>query len=164
MHVAPIAVRPQRVFAVILDEGEELAASLDAFARHTGLDAASFTGIGAIERGTLGFFDPVARDYTPIGVERQSEVVSLLGDITRSADATVERTVHGHMVVADALGRTTGGHLLEAYVRPTLELIVSETPANLQRTYDPERGLALIDLQRSGTVGRTFTLRADAEA
>jgi hypothetical protein len=40
---------------------------------------------------------------------------------------------------------------------------VTETPTDLQRTYAPGRGLALIDLQRSATAGRTITLRADAD-
>ncbi len=39
-----------------------------------------------------------------------------------------------------------GGHLMEAHVRPTLEVILVESPNFLQRTMDPESGLALIDI------------------
>jgi predicted DNA-binding protein with PD1-like motif len=34
--------------------------------------------------------------------------------------------------------------LLEGHVRPTLEVVVTETPAHLHRRFDPDAGLALI--------------------
>jgi predicted DNA-binding protein with PD1-like motif len=37
-----------------------------------------------------------------------------------------------------------GGHLLEARVRPTLELVLVESPAHLRKEHDPESGLALV--------------------
>jgi hypothetical protein len=36
------------------------------------------------------------------------------------------------------------GHLGEAHVRPTLEVIVTESPAHLRKVTDPETRLALI--------------------
>jgi hypothetical protein len=38
------------------------------------------------------------------------------------------------------------GHLGEAHVRPTLEVIVTESPAHLRKKKYPESGLALIHL------------------
>jgi predicted DNA-binding protein with PD1-like motif len=35
---------------------------------------------------------------------------------------------------------------MEAHVRPTLEVMLVESPAHLQRAFDPESGLALIRL------------------
>jgi uncharacterized protein len=49
-------------------------------------------------------------------------------------------------VVGRSDGTTRGGHLLEAHVRPTLEVIVIESPDDLQRRWDEETRLALIDL------------------
>ncbi len=43
-------------------------------------------------------------------------------------------------------GSAHGGHFLDGRVWPTLEMIVTETPAPLRRTHDPETGLALLDL------------------
>jgi predicted DNA-binding protein with PD1-like motif len=40
-----------------------------------------------------------------------------------------------------------GGHIIQAYVQPTLEVILIETPSHLRRTTDPKTGLALIDLR-----------------
>jgi predicted DNA-binding protein with PD1-like motif len=36
------------------------------------------------------------------------------------------------------------GHLVEAHLRPTLKLVVTDLPANLCKRLDPESGLALI--------------------
>ncbi len=71
------------------------------------------------------------------------EVLSLVGDI---AVVDGEPEIHAHVVVGLADGAARGGHLLEAHVRPTLEVVVSEAPAYLRRKKDPETGLPLIDL------------------
>ena len=44
----------------------------------------------------------------------------------------------------DRMERRGGGHLLEAHVRPTLEVLLTESPAHLRRRHDPESGLSLI--------------------
>ena len=41
------------------------------------------------------------------------------------------------------------GHLLEGRVYPTLEAVVTETPARLRKVMNPDVGIALIDLNRS---------------
>ena len=53
--------------------------------------------------------------------------------------------VHAHIVVGKADGTAHGGHLLQGRVRPTLEVILIETPGHLRRTFDPRTGLALLD-------------------
>jgi predicted DNA-binding protein with PD1-like motif len=161
MQVTTLSVRSPRMFALVMETDEEILAGLDRFARHVGIDAASFTAVGAIREGTLGFFDPDISDYREIPVDHQAEVVSLLGDITRGDGNGIDPQVHGHLVVAGSDGRAMGGHLLRAVVRPTLEVIVTETPAHLERRTDAETGLALIDLEASDTVGRSFSLPLD---
>lgn len=147
--------RPTRVYAVVMDDGDKLATSLGLFASQTGVDAAAFTAIGGVSSATLGFFDPHISDYREIQVDDQAEVVSLVGNITGDADMDggQGRTVHGHLIVARADGSTVGGHLLEATVRPTLEVVVTEHPAHLRRHYDPRSGLALLDLQVDEILG-----------
>jgi hypothetical protein len=55
--------------------------------------------------------------------------------------------VHAHVVVGDSQGRARAGHLLEGHVRPTLELVLTETPAELHKRLDDASGLALIALE-----------------
>lgn len=161
MQVTTLSVRSPRMFALVMETGEDVLTGLDRFARHVGIDGAQFTAVGAISEGTLGFFDPDISGYREIPIDEQSEVVSLLGDITRGAGDNMDPQVHGHLVVAGADGHARGGHLLRAIVRPTLEVIVTETPAHLRRQEDPDTGLALIDLEASDTVGRSFSLPLD---
>ena len=69
-------------------------------------------------------------------------MLSLLGDIACGDDGPV---VHAHVVVGTATGQARGGHLLEGYVRPTLEVLVTESPGHLRRRFAPEFGIPLID-------------------
>jgi predicted DNA-binding protein with PD1-like motif len=117
---------------------------LTAFAKEQRLGASHFTAIGAFSGATLGYFDWQPKEYQKIPVREQVEVLSLVGDIALKDDGAPE--VHAHVVVGKADGTAHGGHLLEAFVRPTLEVIVVESPAHLQRRYDPESKLALIRL------------------
>jgi predicted DNA-binding protein with PD1-like motif len=54
--------------------------------------------------------------------------------------------VHAHVVVGKRNGSAMGGHLLEAHVRPALEVMLQESGEQLKRKFDPESGLALVDL------------------
>jgi uncharacterized protein len=44
-------------------------------------------------------------------------------------------------------GSALAGHLGSGHVRPTLELIVTESPAHLRKMHDDASGLALIRLE-----------------
>ncbi len=131
-----------RTWALIFDKGDEPVAGLTAFAKAQKLGAAHFTAIGAFSDVTLGYFDRAKRDYKKIPLHEQVEVLSLLGDIALDKG---EPKVHAHVVVGRADGEARGGHLLEAHVWPTLEVVLIESPRHLRKRHDPETGLALID-------------------
>jgi predicted DNA-binding protein with PD1-like motif len=102
--------------------------------------------VGAFSDVKLGYFDWEAKDYLEIPLDEQVEVLVLAGDI---ATKDGEPTVHAHVVVGKRDGSAHGGHLLEAHVRPTLELVLTESAAHLRKQHDPETGLALISAARS---------------
>ena len=134
---------PERTYAVVLASGDEPVTCLTQFAATEKLDAARLTAIGAFERAVLGFFDLERKDYARIPIREQVEVVSFIGDIALGPDGAP--TLHAHVVVGRRDGSTCGGHLLEARVRPTLEVMLVESPGWLRRRKDPATGLALID-------------------
>ena len=70
----------------------------------------------------------------------------MVGDITFNDG---KPNIHAHVVLGKRDGATCGGHLLEAEVRPTLEVILTESPAHLERRFDKDAGLALISLESS---------------
>lgn len=132
----------QRVFAVILETGEAVMECLQRFAEAERLTAAQITGIGAFSEAGLRYFDWERKEYLPIPVKEQVEVASLIGDVAVSPEG--KPALHLHLVLGRRDGTALAGHLAEARVRPTLELIVTESPAHLQKALDPESGLALI--------------------
>lgn len=134
----------QRTFAVVLDPGEEAIQALTAFAVENGIAAASVTAIGAFERATVGWFDFPSKSYRRIPVNEQCEVLSAIGDIAVADDG--KPGLHIHTVLGMSDGHTRGGHLMDGIVRPTLEVIVVETPGYLRRTRRREVGISLIDL------------------
>ncbi len=132
----------ERTFVLVLETGEEVMDGLSRFAREEGLAAAHFTAIGALSRVTLGYFQWSSRSYSRIEIGEQVEVLSLIGDVALDGDAP---RVHAHVVVGKADGSAHGGHLLGGRVRPTLEVVLTQPPADLRRRHDPRSGLALID-------------------
>ena len=133
-----------RLFALVLDPGEEAFAAIRDFAARQGIKGASVSAIGAFERATVGWFDFGSRDYRRIPVDEQCEVLSMLGDIGQDEHGVA--SVHLHAVLGLSDGSTRGGHFLDGVVHPTLEVMVTETPRHLCRRKRPELGIALLDL------------------
>ena len=131
-----------RTFVLVLSTGDEAMAALASFARERDLRTTQFTAIGAFSRAVVAYFDWPTKKYRHIPVGEQVEVLSLVGDITVENG---EPKVHAHVVIGKQDGTAHGGHLVEGLVRPTLEILLTETPAYLRRRFDQHSGLALID-------------------
>jgi len=134
----------ERTFAVIFDTGDEVMAGLQAFAREQQLAGSHFSAIGACRTVTLGYFEWETKQYRPIALDEQVEILSLVGDVSLAPDGRPQ--VHAHVVVGKSDGTAHGGHLLRATVRPTLEVILTELPTHLQRRPDDDAGIPLIRL------------------
>ena|SRR5690348_9317626 len=133
----------RRVVIVVCDKGDDPVAAITEAAGRHGVRAAQITAVGGFQRATLGYFDRDRRDYRPIPVDDQVEVLSFLGDL---ATADGKSVAHVHVVLGRADGSTVGGHLQRAEVWPTLEVILTEVAPELAKQVDPQTGLALIDL------------------
>lgn len=135
----------KKTFALVFGTGDEVIGELTSFAKENGLDAASFTALGAFSDAILGYFDMEKKEYEKIPVEEQVEVLSLVGTVALKEDG--EPQVHAHAVLGRSDGATRGGHLLEANVRPTLEVVLEDSPEHLRRETDPETGLPLLSVK-----------------
>jgi len=132
----------QKTYVLVFETGEEVIKGITAFATAHSLNASQLTAIGAFSEALLGFFDFNIKDYKKIPVNEQVEVLSLNGDITFKPEGGVQ--AHIHTVLGKSDGIALGGHLLAAYVHPTLEVIITESPGHLYRKYDEKTCLALI--------------------
>jgi uncharacterized protein len=130
-----------RTFVLVFDHGDSVMGPLLEFLRAQSVGAARLSGIGALESVALGYFDWQSKSYERHEIREQVELLSLAGDVALKDDDPV---VHAHVVVGCRDTSARGGHLLDATVRPTLELIVEDAPAHLRKRIDPETGLALI--------------------
>ena len=132
----------RREYAVIFAKGDEAFSGLAKFAEKYQVTSARFTAIGAGNRATVAWFDPQRKMYKKIPIEGQFEVISMIGDIALYQG---KPQVHTHAVVATSDGTTRGGHVLELYVNPTLEVMVVVDTYAMHKRMDPETGLDLID-------------------
>lgn len=136
-----------KTHVVVLDAGEEAFETLTKYVNDAGIAAASITAIGAFKQATVAFYEYETKSYTDISVAQASEVLSLLGDVAVGDDG--KASLHLHAVLGLADGSVRGGHFVKGVVRPTLEVILTETPACLRRKKRNDLGIALIDLQES---------------
>jgi predicted DNA-binding protein with PD1-like motif len=135
----------QKTFAVILESGGEAMKNILDFAKKQKLHASQFNAIGAFSKVTLGYFDFKIKDYKKIEIDEQVEVLNIAGDISLYKD---EYKIHAHIVVGKKDGTSHCGHLLKGTVHPTLEIILTESPAYLKRQMDASSGLPLINASK----------------
>lgn len=117
-------------YALRLDPGEELIASLAAFAQAEEIEAGYVTGLGSVERVTLGFFDIETSEYVRRRFDEPLEVAQLTGTFSREGDKPF---VHVHAVVAPRELLAYGGHVHSATVGLVMELFVTRLPGRLDR-------------------------------
>jgi uncharacterized protein len=132
-----------KTFALVFDKNDDVLPLLLQFAEENDISSARLSGIGAFQRVRLGYFDRDRREYQPIEINEQVELLSLIGNLARKDG---KAKLHAHVIVGKRDGSAHGGHLLGGNVWPTMEIMVIETPAHLQRTMDETTGLALLDL------------------
>jgi uncharacterized protein len=134
----------ERTFVLVLDQGEEAFKAISEFADKERITGASVSAIGAFSRAQLGWFDLAEKEYRPIDVGDQCEVLSLMGDIAQGDDG--KASLHLHAVLGFKEGMLRGGHFLSGVVQPTLEVTIVETVVHLRRKKRPDLGIALISI------------------
>jgi len=131
-----------KTYLLVFDKGDEVMSGLLEFTKRDRLVGGQFTAVGAVKDAVLGFFDRKKKDYRRIPMTEQAEVVSLTGNV---AVKEGEPFLHAHTVLGLPDGSTRGGHLFEAHVWPTLEMVLTAWPNRVPRKRDTETGLYLLD-------------------
>lgn len=130
-------------YFLVLDRGDEILESVTRFATRAGVRAAGLSGIGAIGRLTLGYYDLPSQGYLRQSWDEDMEVGSLMGNI-----AVVDGGPYPH--VHGVFGRrdfsALAGHVLEAVVSVTLEITVVTAPEMIRRSPADFCDLKLLDL------------------
>ncbi len=135
-----------KTLAIIFENGDEVVAGLKQLAAEYKLAASCFTAIGAFEEVTLGFFDLKKKNYKKIVFPRANGSAFAY----RRHFPERCRTANSRSCGDGQIGcNNAGGHLIRGIVRPTLEVVLTESPAHLHRKYHSDFGLALINLENA---------------
>ena len=130
-----------RTYLLVFRAGQELMKGLVGFAREHGVVTGHLTGIGALSDAVLGCFDPETKTYLRRRAEGQQELLSLTGNVARYGNGPM---CHVHVALGQRDGQAGGGHLFEATVRPTVELVLTTYAKTVRRQLDPTWGLPLL--------------------
>ena len=131
-------------YVLRLDPGEEIVASVAAFAEREDVKLASVQAIGAVGEFTVGAFDTGEQKYYANDFRGAYEITSLLGTVSTMDGKPY---VHLHMNAANRTGHAVGGHLNRAVVSATCEMMITLIPGQVDRQFSEAVGLNLFKLR-----------------
>jgi predicted DNA-binding protein with PD1-like motif len=131
---------------VRLKQDAELVQSVTDLASSRGIEAASFTAVGALKRARIGFYYQKNHKYREMEIESPHEVVSCIGNVSLSEGKPF---VHVHVVLADEKGNTKAGHLLQGIVFAAEVHVRQLEGLKLERRHDEATGLWLWGTEQS---------------
>lgn len=127
-----------------LDPGEEIVSSLMKLADEEDIKLAVFNGLGAINEFELGLFDTENKKYHSNKYLGPFEITSLHGTLTRKDN---EPYVHAHLNASDINNKVIGGHLGNAKISATGEIIINVINGEVGRKFNKEIDLNLFDFR-----------------
>jgi len=126
---------------LVLRTGDDALKAIAEFATQKSIEGGSFSAIGAFETATIAYWNRETKEYEPIEVAEQVEVLTMTGNVAMGGK---ERRLHAHVILGRRDGSTVGGHLMKATVRPTLEVFMVDLGMRLTRSRDEATGLWLL--------------------
>lgn len=130
-------------FYIRIDKGESVTDSIKDVCKREKIQAGHFQGIGACDLAVLATYIPEKNDFTDHTITGMLEMVSLMGNVT--TDKNNEPFLHGHASFSylDKNGNVVlaGGHLKEARISYTGEIILNAAEEKIGRMMDPNAGI-----------------------
>lgn len=131
----------QRILLGRLEKGDDILEGLTEFCVQHNVAVGTIHGLGAVQRGGVGYYDQEAGTYRETRFEGGMEIASLIGNISRKEG---EIFLHCHAILADRDGHSFGGHLLEGSEAFACEFAVTALEGSVpERTHDHATGLML---------------------
>ncbi len=129
-------------YIIRIDKGEEIVSILTEFCKKRSIKLGKISAIGAVNEVEIGVFDPLTKDYHSNLIKGTFEILSVVGNITINKEKPY---LHLHITLSDSEYNAFGGHLNKAVVSATCEVIIEELSGNLNRYFDANSGLNLIE-------------------
>jgi uncharacterized protein len=130
-------------YAVKIEPGEEIIASLTGFARSESVRAGLLSGLGAVGECELGFFIRPTKAYVRRVFTGEHEIGSLTGNFS---ELDGEPFPHCHVVIAGEDLVAWTGHLFRGLVTVTCEIQVVTDPGLFRRVRRPDLGFNPLEL------------------
>ena len=125
-----------------LDKGDEIISTLAGICAREGVTAGTVQGIGGCGRAVVGVFDPERKEYNKHEVSALMELVSLDGNAT-VYDSKPYLHLHASFAYHDKDGaaKALSGHLLEAVIELTGEIVLTPADGVITRRFDEALGI-----------------------
>lgn len=121
--------------------GSDLLSELGEFVRDNGITLAWFSGLGAVSRATIRYYNQPQQEWVDLEFDQRMEVAGLLGNVSLMNGIP---SVHAHITVADEQGRCYGGHLGQNTLVFNMEILLTALSGPpVARKIDPQTGLAI---------------------
>ncbi|MFW5921856.1 MAG: PPC domain-containing DNA-binding protein [Halodesulfurarchaeum sp.] len=124
---------------VLLEPGDRVIESLGTVREKAAISGGFFTGIGAVDRATLGHYDTDTQEYSEETFEGQFEVTAFSGNVGPDK-------IHAHIQLAKRDFSSIGGHCSAARVSGTFEIVIVRSGTTLEHELDERTGLDVFDL------------------
>lgn len=126
-----------------MELGEEIITTLTSFCKDQDIQLGFFNAIGAVSYAITGLYNVGERKYYSTKIEGPLEIASLMGNITRKDG---EVYIHAHATFSNLECQVMGGHLSEAVVSATCEMVITSLSGNIERRVCDKTGLNIFDL------------------
>lgn len=125
-----------------MDKGEEIVEQVRCIALKENIKLASVEALGALSEFHVGLFDVNEKKFHGNYFQGAYEIVSLTGTINTKDG---EFYTHLHMSAADVEARVFGGHLVDATISATCEMVIRILDGCVDRKFSDEVGLNLFE-------------------
>lgn len=126
-----------------IDRGEEVVEMIKKVCDMEHMEAGSFQGIGACDKVVLSTWIQEKEDFINHTITGMLEMVSLLGNV--STDKNGGPFIHSHAVFSYLKDNEeiaiVAGHLKEAYVSYTGEIVLTSAEGKISRMLDSKEGI-----------------------
>jgi len=141
MQLKEINIKKQ--YIIRLNRGEKIIESLSIFCKKNNIKGGYFIGIGACDELEIAVYDVSKKQYFNKKYKEALEITNLTGTIGLF---NKELIIHTHITCGNSKLNAIGGHLIEAKISGTAEIIVYKSN-NLSKEIDPETNLKVFSLK-----------------
>lgn len=131
-------------YFIRINPNQPLISTLKEFCLAKNITLGTISGIGSLKSATLAFFNPETKKYQEKTFKEPLEMANLIGNITMKGN---EPILHLHTTLAGDNYKALAGHLVEAKISLTAEVVIEPVKGKIEKAFDKETGLNLMNFE-----------------